>query len=52
MYNLCFIVVSQVMVYFAHIEGLTQDCSNSSALAMELLQFCAKPSINPLGSLH
>ena len=28
-----------------HIDGLAQDCSNSSALAMELLQSCAKPSI-------
>ena len=28
-----------------HIDGLVQDCSNSSALAMELLQSCAKPSI-------
>ena len=28
-----------------YIECLAQDCSNSSALAMELLQFCAKPSI-------
>ena len=26
-----------------HIEGLVQDCSNSSALAMELLQSCTKP---------
>ena len=26
------------------IDGLVQDCSNSSALAMELLQFCTKPS--------
>ena len=26
------------------INGLVQDCSNSSALAMELLQSCAKPS--------
>ena len=25
-------------------DGLVQDCSNSSALAMELLQSCAKPS--------
>ena len=23
-----------------HIDGLVQDCSNSSALAMQLLQFC------------
>ena len=28
-----------------HIDGLTQDCSNSSALALELLQFCVKPTI-------
>ena len=26
-------------------DGLVQDCSNSSALAMELLQFYTKPSI-------
>ena len=28
------------------INGLVQDCSNSIALAMELLQPCAKPSIS------
>ena len=28
-----------------HIDGLAQDSSNSSSLAMELLQSCAKPSI-------
>ena len=28
-----------------YIDGLLQDCSNSSALAMELLQACTKPSI-------
>ena len=28
-----------------HIEGLVQDYSNSSALAMELLQSCTKLSI-------
>ena len=28
-----------------YIYGLVQDCSNSSALAMELLQACTKPSI-------
>ena len=27
------------------IYGLVQDCSNSSALAMELLQSCTMPSI-------
>ena len=26
-------------------DGLAQDCNNSSALAMELLQSCTKPSI-------
>ena len=30
-----------------YIDGLAQYCSNSSALAMELLQSCAKPSICP-----
>ena len=29
-----------------HIDGLMQDCSNSSALAMELLQSCTKPAIS------
>ena len=28
-----------------HIDGFVQDCSNSGALAMELLQSCTKPSI-------
>ena len=28
-----------------HIDGLVQDCSNSIALAMELLQFCTEQSI-------
>ena len=28
-----------------YIDGLMQDCSNSSALAMELLQSCSKPSM-------
>ena len=25
-----------------HVDGLVQDCSNSSALSMELLQSCTK----------
>ena len=29
-----------------HIDGLMQDCSYSSALAMELLQSCTKPSMS------
>ena len=28
-----------------YIDGLLQDCSNSSALAMELLQSCTEPPI-------
>ena len=35
-----------------HIYGLTQDCSNSSALAMELLQSCAEPSIYSTWNIH
>ena len=31
-----------------HIDGLVQDCSISSALAMEILQFCTKASIKQL----
>ena len=34
-----------VSSWYIHIDGLVHDCSNSSALAMELLQFCAKSSI-------
>ena len=30
---------------FPHIDGLVQDCIISSALAMEILQSCTKPSI-------
>ena len=29
-----------------YINGLMQDCSNSSASAVELLQSCTKPSIS------
>ena len=29
---------------YQYIDGLVQDCSNSSALALELLQSCTKPS--------
>ena len=32
-----------------NIGGLVQDCSNSSALAMELLQSCTEPSTYRLG---
>ena len=30
-----------------HLSGLVQDCSISSALAMEILKSCTKPSIGP-----
>ena len=33
------------MWFCAYVDGLAQDCSNSSALAMELLQSGANPSI-------
>ena len=35
-------------VWDVHFHGLVQDCSNSIALAMELLQCCIKPSIYEL----
>ena len=39
--------------YYLYFDCLVQDCSNSSALAMELLQSCAKPLICRLYiSLH
>ena len=28
-----------------HVDGLTQDCSNSIANALELLQSCTRPSM-------
>ena len=40
-------IVCSLSIYaisHSHIDGLVQDCSNSSALAMELLQSCTKPS--------
>ena len=33
--------------YDHHIDGLVQDCSNSIANALELLQSCTNPSISP-----
>ena len=32
-------------VHTSHVDGLVQDCSNSIANALELLQSCAKPSM-------
>ena len=38
--------ISLIHVTFQlHIDGLVQDCSNFSALAVELLQSCTKPPI-------
>ena len=39
-----FLKDKQLVLLWRHIDGLAQDCSNSMALAMELLQSCAKPS--------
>ena len=36
---------SSSLTHDCDIDGLVQDCSNSSALAMELLQSCTKPLI-------
>ena len=33
------------LLCMGYINDLVQNCSNSSVLAMELLQFCAKPLI-------
>ena len=38
------LLINQATLSKVYIDGLVQDCSNSSALAMELLQFCIKPS--------
>ena len=41
-------IFRQLKWSLVHIAGLVQYCSNSRALAMELLQSCTKPSISPL----
>ena len=33
------------VMYHIDIHGSVQDCVNSSALAIELLQSCSKPSV-------
>ena len=40
-----------IQVYKQYIDGLAQDCSNSSALALELLLCSAKPLIYSI-TLH
>ena len=39
------LVIGHHIVIIEYIDGLERDCSNSSALAMELLQSCTKSSI-------
>ena len=41
----------QIVIRSAHINDLAQDCSDSIALALELLHSCAKPSIYYFSSL-
>ena len=43
--TLCYYCTHVTYGLYWHVGGLVQDCSNFSALAMELLQSCAKPSI-------
>ena len=38
----CLTIITSMYI---HIDGSVHDCSNSSTLAMELLESCAKPSI-------
>ena len=40
------IIITLVIMTSYYFDGLVQDCSNSSALARELLQSCAEPSIS------
>ena len=37
--------VHQILWFSLYIDGLVQDCSNSIANALELLQACTEPSI-------
>ena len=39
-----FCIANNAAVWEKHMDGLVQDCSNTIALTMELLQFCTKPS--------
>ena len=40
--NLCLVLA---LLFRFYIDGLVQDCSNSIANALELLESCTKPSI-------
>ena len=39
------------MHWWDYVDGLVHDCSISSALPMEILQFCTKPSMYILQTL-
>ena len=43
--KLCHLNVKKWLKMHIYIDGLVQNCSNSSVLAMELLQSCTKSSI-------
>ena len=40
------VTATSIDFIFLYIDGLVQDCSISSALAMEILQSCTKASIS------
>ena len=43
------IVIMMMKIAFLpsiYIDGLVQDCSNSSVLSVELLQFCTEPLLS------
>ena len=44
-FHVCYIWEGRITITEAYLDGQAQDCSNSSANALELLQSCAKPSI-------
>ena len=44
-FHVCHIWEGRKTITEAYLDGQVQDCSNSSANALELLQSCAKPSI-------
>ena len=43
-----YMCMSSVQFFKQYIDGLVQDCSNSSANALELLQTCTQASIHRL----
>ena len=42
----------QIQMKTVHTDGLVQDCTISSVLAMEILQSCTKPSTYKLCSKY